>query len=117
MKVTGARKQPRADGKWDVALDVDARKLYADGEGSETEAALDEPFDVGIFTAEPGKKDFDQAAVLLFERRPIRSGRQTLNLVTAREPSFARCGSVQQTRRSQFGGQRARDRSGSLTLA
>ena len=89
VKVTGARKQARADGQWDVALEIDARKLYADGEGRENEAALEEPFDVGIFTAEPGKKDFTPAAVLLFERKPIRSGRQTLNLVTAREPTFA----------------------------
>jgi hypothetical protein len=71
------------------ALEIDARKLYADGEGRENEAALDEPFDVGIFTAEPGRKDFNQEAVLVFERKPIRSGRQTLNLVTASEPSFA----------------------------
>ena len=89
VKVTGARKQRRADGTWDVALEIDARKLYADGEGRESEAALDEPFDVGIFTAEPGRKDFSQEAVLFFERKPIRSGPQTLNLVTAREPAFA----------------------------
>ena len=89
VKLTGARKQRRADGTWDVALEIDARKLYADGEGRENDAALDEPFDVGIFTAEPGKKDFNEAAVLIFERKPIRSGQQTLNLVTAREPSFA----------------------------
>jgi ABC-type transport system involved in multi-copper enzyme maturation permease subunit len=89
VKVASARKQPRADGTWDIALEIDARKLYADGEGRETEATLDEPFDIGIFTAEPGRKDFNQAAVLFFERKPIRSGRQTLNLVAAREPSFA----------------------------
>ena len=89
VKLTGASKQRRADGQWDVALEIDARKLYADGEGRENEAALDEPFDVGIFTAEPGRKDFNQEAVLVFERKPIRSGQQTLNLVTASEPSFA----------------------------
>jgi ABC-2 type transport system permease protein len=89
VKLTGARKQRRADGTWDVSLDIDAKKLYADGEGRENEAALDEPFDIGIVTAEPGRKDFDQQAVLLFERKPIRSGPQTLNLVTASEPSFA----------------------------
>ena len=89
MKVTAARKQRRADGTWDVALEIDAKKLYADGEGRESDAALDEPFDVGIFTVEPGKKEFTQAAVLLFERKPIRSGPQTLNLVTSSEPSFA----------------------------
>jgi ABC-2 type transport system permease protein len=88
VKVTGARKQRRADGMWDVALDVDARKLYADGQGRETDAPLDEAFDVGLFTAEPGTRDFDQGDVILFERRPIHSGTQTLHLVTAREPSF-----------------------------
>ena len=51
-------------------------------------AALDEAFDVGLFTAEPGKKEFDQSDVILFERRPIHSGMQTLQFVTAREPSF-----------------------------
>jgi hypothetical protein len=89
VKLTGARKQVRPDGSWDVALEIDARKLYADGEGKESEATLDEPFDIGVFTAEPGKRDFNQEAVLLFERRPIRSGRQTLSLVTTREPTFA----------------------------
>ena len=114
VKLTGARKQPRADGTWDVALEIDARKLYADGEGRENEAALDEPFDVGIFTAEPGKKDFNQAAVL-----HLRAQADSLGPADAQPGHRARtvvrgCRSVQQTRRSQFGGQRARDRSGSL---
>jgi ABC-2 type transport system permease protein len=88
VKVTGARKQPRADGMWEVALDVDARKVYADGQGRETDVSLDESFDVGLFAAEPGTKAFDQRDVIVFERRPIHSGTQTLQLVTAREPSF-----------------------------
>ena len=71
-----------------MALDVSARKVYADGQGRETEAGLDEAFDVGLFAAEPGTKEFDQSDVILFERRPIHSGAQTLQLVTAREPSF-----------------------------
>jgi ABC-2 type transport system permease protein len=89
VKVVSARTSQREDGTWEVALDVDARKVYADGEGRETEAPLDELFDIGIFTAEPGTKDFDAGSVLLFERRQIRSGLQTLHLVTEREPLFA----------------------------
>jgi hypothetical protein len=88
VKVTSARKQPRADGMWDVALDIDARKVYADGQGRETDAALDEAFDVGLFSAEPGTKEFDQKDVIVFERRPIHSGMQALQFVTTREPSF-----------------------------
>jgi ABC-type transport system involved in multi-copper enzyme maturation permease subunit len=88
-KVTTARKKRRADGMWDVTLEIDARKLYADGEGRETEATLAESFDLGLFTAEPGTKDFDRGDVIVFERRPIRSGVQTLQAVAAREPMFA----------------------------
>jgi hypothetical protein len=72
-----------------VTLTVEARKLYADGEGKETEAPLNESFDVGLFTAEPGKGAFDTRNVVLLERRPIRSGVQTLRFVTAVEPTFA----------------------------
>ena len=41
---------------YDVTLRRSRRKkLYADGKGKETEAPIDEPFDIGAFTAEPGK--------------------------------------------------------------
>jgi hypothetical protein len=63
--------------------------LYADGEGRETETDLAESFDVGLFTAEPGKEDFDRKDVLTFEHQPIRSGRQTLRITTTREPAYA----------------------------
>ena len=89
VKTTGVTATRRADGRWDVAVTVDARKLYADGEGVETAAPLNETFDVGIFTAEPGKGAFDENDVVLLERRPIRSGVQTLRFVTTRRPTFA----------------------------
>ena len=89
VKTTGVTATRRADGRWDVAVTVDARKLYADGEGVETAAPLNETFDVGIFTAEPGKGAFDENDVVLLERRPIRSGVQTLRFVTTRQPTFA----------------------------
>jgi ABC-type transport system involved in multi-copper enzyme maturation permease subunit len=89
VRVTGARKRQRSDGMWEVDLDIAARKLYADGQGKETDAPLDEAFDLGLFAVEPGTKDFDQDDVLVFERRPMRSGTQTVQLVAAREPAFA----------------------------
>lgn len=89
VKTTGATATRRADGRWDVTITVDARKLYADGQGEETAAPLNETFDVGLFTAEPGKAAFDENDVVLLERRPIRSGVQTLRFVTTRKPLFA----------------------------
>jgi aminopeptidase N len=89
VKVTSAQASKRADGRYEVKIDVEARKLYADGTGKETEAPLDEPFEVGVFTVEPGKSGFNAASVLRFERQPLKSGRQTLTAVVDSEPKFA----------------------------
>lgn len=89
VKVTDAVATKRPDGKYDVNVEVEARKLYADGRGKETEAPLDEPFELGVFTAEPGKKGFTAASVLRFERRPLKSGKQTLTAVVDQAPAFA----------------------------
>ena len=89
VKVTDATAKQRPDGRWDVTLEVDARKLYADGKGKETEAQLNETVDVGLFTVEPGRKDYDAKSVIAVERHPIRSGRQTITMVVDREPKVA----------------------------
>ncbi len=67
---------------------MEGRKLYADGKGRETEAALDEAFDIGVFADEPGGKDFASGSVLAFERRPMKSGTQQVTLVADRAPKF-----------------------------
>jgi ABC-2 type transport system permease protein len=79
----------RGDGRWDVTMTVNARKLYVESDGIEREAALAEAIEVGLFTDEPGLDSFDAADVMLMERRPIRSGRQVLTFVTDRRPLFA----------------------------
>jgi ABC-2 type transport system permease protein len=89
VKVTAAQARRLPDGRWDVTVSVDARKLYADGQGRETPAPMNASFDVGLFTAEPGKKNFDRSDVLLFERRPLRSGRQTYRFTVDRKPTHA----------------------------
>ena len=55
----------------------------------ETEVPLDEAFDIGVFSAEPGAKDFKPASVLLFERRTVRSGKQQFQLVLKEKPLWA----------------------------
>lgn len=89
LKTKSATVKKRADGRFDVKLVVEAKKMYADGRGKETDAPLNEVLDVGLFTAEPGKKDFQQKDVVVMERRPIRSGTQTLTFVTPVAPRFA----------------------------
>ena len=71
-----------------VSFTVQARKLYADGKGVEKEAPLDEAFDIGVFTAEPGKRGYAASDMLLMQRQRIRSGSQVVTLVMDRKPAF-----------------------------
>jgi aminopeptidase N len=89
LKTKSAAVKTRADGKFDVTVTVDAVKKYADGKGKETPAALNETMDIGLFTAEPGKKGFDAKDVVAYERRPIRSGVQTFTFTVAKAPKYA----------------------------
>ena len=89
LKATKLDVKKRADGKYDVALTVDAKKLYANGKGVETKAPIgDDSFDIGLFTAEPGKKDFSSKSVLLFQKMNVKDGVQTLTFVTDKAPTF-----------------------------
>jgi hypothetical protein len=79
----------RADGRWDVTVPVAARKFYADGEGTEREAPLNEQIEIGLFTAHPEMKGFGRSHVIRMERRPIRSGDQVLRFVSDLKPTHA----------------------------
>ncbi|HEX9982717.1 MAG TPA: M1 family aminopeptidase, partial [Thermoanaerobaculia bacterium] len=89
LKVTQPTAVQRPDGKWDVTVPVEAKKLYADNKGKETETPLAERIEIGLFTAEPGRHAFDKSHVLLMERHPIRSGKQVLKFVSNKKPLFA----------------------------
>jgi aminopeptidase N len=87
-KAVDAKSVRRPDGKYEVSFDVEARKFYADGHGKETEAPLDEPFDVGVFSEEPGRPGYTSASVLAFQRQRLHSGRQTVTLVVDKAPAY-----------------------------
>jgi ABC-2 type transport system permease protein len=88
MKATDAKAKKLSDGKYAVSFVVEGKKLYAAGDGKETESTLDESFDVGAFTAEPGKKGYTRDSVLLMERRQMKSGKQTITLVVNTLPKL-----------------------------
>jgi aminopeptidase N len=89
LRVTKPTAVQRADGKWDVTVPVEARKIYSDGKGGETETPLAERIEIGLFTAEPGRDAFKHSNVIMMERHPIHSGAQTLKFVTDKKPLFA----------------------------
>jgi len=88
LKVADAKVRKLADGRYETLLTVDAAKFYADGKGKETEARLDDAIEVGLFTEEPGEGAFDRSKVLVMAPRPIRSGKQTIRLVTDARPIY-----------------------------
>lgn len=89
LKVTAPTAVQRADGKWDVSVPIEARKVEVQGRGVETDTSLTERIEVGLFTAEPGLDAFGAEHVIAMERRAIRSGAQVITFVTDRRPAFA----------------------------
>jgi ABC-2 type transport system permease protein len=68
---------------------VEALKVYADGQGSERRAPLNDPIEIVLFTANPGGGTYNRISIIMMEPRPIRSGRQVLRFVTDRRPTHA----------------------------
>jgi len=89
LKTIGPTATRRSDGRWEVTVPVDARKIYVDAKGNESEAPLAERIEVGLFTAEPGRDAFDARDVIVMERRSLHSGAQRLTFVTDRKPAYA----------------------------
>jgi ABC-2 type transport system permease protein len=77
------------DGTWRTRITIEAAKFVADGKGKETPATLAENIEVGVFTDRPGGGAFDTADVLLMKRFPIKAGKQVIEVVTAKKPTFA----------------------------
>jgi ABC-2 type transport system permease protein len=89
LKVNAPTAVQRADGKWDVTVPVEAKKYEVDKQGGEAERTLAENIEVGLFAAKPGSDGFSSKDVIVFERRPIRSGQQVLRFVSDRRPTHA----------------------------
>jgi hypothetical protein len=88
LKVKNAVTKKDGNG-WTTTLIVDAHKYYADGKGNETKAPLNEPIEIGLFTARPGLGAFSSSNVVVMGLQPIHSGEQTVTLHTKEKPGFA----------------------------
>ena len=77
----------RADGNYDVTINVEARKFKADAKGNETEVPVDDWIDIGAF-AKPGsgKKYGD---TLYRQRLHITQRNSTFTFTTAQLPKKA----------------------------
>jgi hypothetical protein len=83
-KALTATSRRRADGKYDVTLSVQARKVQADGNGAETPMPLADYIEIGVFS---GAKDEEKP--LYLRREKITRERETFHIVVDQPPTRA----------------------------
>jgi len=88
LKVMNAVTKKDSTG-WTTTLTISADKFYADGKGNETKTVLNEPIEVGLFTARPGLGEFSSKNVVVMGLQPLHSGVQQVTLHSAAKPTFA----------------------------
>ena len=71
-------------GKYRVELTVDSRKLRADGSGKETEIAVNDMIDVGVFSG-----DVKNPKALVLEKRRFNGGKMKFDFVVDEKPTRA----------------------------
>ena len=89
LKAEDAVVRELPDGRFETTIDVAAQKFYADGQGKEKEARLDDTIAIGLFDERLGDGAFDKKNVLYMKRHRIRSGKQKVRVVTDKRPTYA----------------------------
>ncbi len=83
-KAISATSQKTPDGKYKVTLEVQARKLQADGNGAETPMPLADYIEIGVFS---GKKDEEKP--LYLKKEKLTEERKTFVIVVDQAPTLA----------------------------
>jgi aminopeptidase N len=83
-KAVAAYARQLPDGTYKITLVVEGKKLYADGNGAETPAPLNDLIDIGVLT---GKKGEEKPIALRKER--ITGGKQTFEFIVKQLPTRA----------------------------
>ena len=85
-RMTSASAKQRADGQWDVTLQLHIAKFDADGKGKETARVYDEPVEIAVFARAAGAAE--KAERTLFRERRVLSGSDPVVTVTVAEKPF-----------------------------
>ena len=84
-RVLEAKAHKRADGKYEVELELSASKLRADGTGKESDAPLDDWIEIAVFSRPKSGKEAEEK-VLHLEKPHVTQQRRTVKLVVDSEP-------------------------------
>jgi len=83
-KAVSATSQKTLDGKYKVTLEVQARKVQADGNGAETPVPLADYIEIGVFS---GKKDREKP--LYLKKEKLTEERRTFVIIVDEQPTLA----------------------------
>ncbi|MDO1449307.1 ABC transporter permease [Rhodocytophaga aerolata] len=86
LETKRATTKQTSSGIWEVALDIESRKLVHDSTGVETEVPMDDWIEVGVF---PPAKEDEPGPPLYLQKHRIRSGKQTILLQVSEKPARA----------------------------
>jgi ABC-type transport system involved in multi-copper enzyme maturation permease subunit len=85
-RVTTASSAKRADGKYDVTLTVEAKKVRSDGQGVETPVQIGDWIDIGVFGEKPRQGEDPEETVLYLRKHRITQPTMTFRLVVDQPP-------------------------------
>ena len=90
LRVESAAARRRADGRFEVTLDVEAAKSRATGRGADTPLPLDEEIEIGLYAHDPDRlHPGRREPPLHLARHRLRSGHNRLTIVVDRRPEVA----------------------------
>ena len=84
-KVTAASSKQRTDGKFDVHIEFESKKVEADGVGKESPLQLDDWMEVGVFARKAGESERTERALYL-QPQHITQDKGTFDVVVDAEP-------------------------------
>ena len=86
-RALSAKAQKRSDGKYDVTIQVEARKFKADDQGNEREVPVDDWIEIGALAAPPKGKKYGK--VLYREREHMTTGQSNYTFTVDELPDKA----------------------------
>ena len=81
-RTVGAKAQKRADGKYDVTLEIETRKFKADPKGNETEVPVNDWIEIGAFAKPEKDKKYGKT---LYRQRVHMTGKKSAQTFTVDE--------------------------------
>jgi aminopeptidase N len=83
LRLEDARAKQLSDGRYEVEMDIMAKKLHADSLGNETEVELQEYIDIGLYA------DADEEKLMTWKRIALDENEQTVTITTDSLPAKA----------------------------